>query len=291
MDRGDRYFLMVATTGSLRKAADQLRIASSAISRQIAMLEDELGIELFERARQGMALTQAGEIYLAYVRNASQEADRVHSELDALKGLQRGHVKVVTVEGLVSDFVMRACLDFRRRYPGVTLELSTAGSHMVTRSILEREADIGISMNAKDEDGIDVIFSQEDPLLLVMAPDHELRRADAVRITEVVAQFPFALPPPSFGIRSLVDACVPDRLSPALVTNSIEALRAFARLGHGVTFLPSLAVREDLASGRLVGVRLADPRLRGMVTDVYIAQGRRPPLPAEKLLSCLKAAL
>jgi DNA-binding transcriptional LysR family regulator len=288
MDRGDKYFLVVAATRSLRKAADQLRVASSAISRQISLLEKELGIELFERAPHGMILTAAGDVYLSYLHNVLQDAERVKSELDALKGLQRGHVRVFSVEGLAGDFMMRGCLTFQERYPGITIELTIAGSHLVAHAVRERDADVGISMNAKKEDGIDIVHSVEDPLLVVMAPGHELSGSAPQKVADIVKRFPVALPPASFGIRSLVDACLHEKPSPVLVTNSIEALRAFARMDGGVTFLPHLAVREDLATGRLVSVELSDKSLKGIVIDAYVSRGRRPTLPAATFLSFLR---
>lgn len=288
MDRGDRYFLEVARTGSLRKAAEQLHVASSAISRQIALLEQDLGIDLFERASHGMVLTAAGEIYLSYVHTATQDAERVRSELDALKGLHRGHIRVYSVEGLAGDFVMRACLEFRRQFPGITLDLMIAGSHFVAQAVRERDADIGISMNAKAEDGIEIVLSLEDPLLVAMAPGHELAGSGPQRVADIVTRYPVALPPPFFGIRSLVDACLTEKAEPVMVTNSIEALRAFARLQGGLTFLPYLAVREDLAAGRLVSVGLSDPLLAGIVIDAYILNGRQLPLSSRKFLSFLR---
>lgn len=287
MDRGDRYFLEVARTGSLRKAGDHLHVASSAISRQISLLEQDLGIDLFERASHGMVLTAAGEVYLSYVRTATQDAERVRSELDALKGLHRGHVRVCSVEGLAGDFVMRACIEFRRQFPGITLDLMIAGSHFVAQAVREREADIGISMNAKSEDGIDIVLSLEDPLLVAMAPGHPLAGSAPQRVGDVVARYPIALPPPSFGIRSLVDACLTEKAEPVMVTNSIEALRAFARLEGGVTFLPYLAVREDLGAGHLASVGLTDPLLAGIVIDAYVLSDRRLPLPARKFIAFL----
>src|SRR6056297_1664758 len=113
------YFEQVARGGSIRKAAENLNIAESAISRSIAQLEYELDVELFDRASRGMVLTAAGEIYLRYARSALLDKERVKSELDSLKGLQSGQVRISSIEGLIADFVILRIADFRKQYPGI----------------------------------------------------------------------------------------------------------------------------------------------------------------------------
>jgi len=289
MEKTKRYFYEVAITGSLRKASERLHVATSAISRKIQLLEEQLGADLFERVPQGMVLTQVGEVYFEHIQHIMQEEERVRSEVDALKGLQRGHVRIISVEGAVADFIVRAFEEFRRSYPGVCSDIKVDGSHLVRTAIRNREMDIGISMSGRPDPLIDIALRINDPLLAVMAPDHALAQRKSLQVQEIIDGYPFALPDTNFGIRTKVDECIKyGKAEPAMIANSIAALRGYARFGGGITFLTFLAVREDLMDGKLVGIPLADPELEHITVDVMVAKGRRLPLPALKLLEFLQ---
>src|SRR6478609_1260012 len=93
-----RTFLAVAESGSMHAASNVLHLSQSAISRQILILEEDIGASLFERRARGVTLTSAGEIFVRYARDAMSEADRARSEISALQGLQRGTVRVAAAE-------------------------------------------------------------------------------------------------------------------------------------------------------------------------------------------------
>src|SRR5690606_8805328 len=126
-------------------------------------------------------------------------------EVDALKGLQRGHVRIISVEGAVADFIVRAFEEFRRSYPGVCSDIKVDGSHLVRTAIRNREMDIGISMSGRPDPLIDIALRINDPLLAVMAPDHALAQRKSLQVQEIIDGYPFALPDTNFGIRTKVD--------------------------------------------------------------------------------------
>ena len=82
-----RYFQEVARCGSISQAASNLHVATSAISRQISGLEENLGMALFERHARGMNLTAAGELLLAHARRSAMDAERTLHDIAALQGL------------------------------------------------------------------------------------------------------------------------------------------------------------------------------------------------------------
>ena len=89
-----RYFYEVARSGSIREASSRLSVTPSSVSRQIQNLEHEVRMPLFERRARGMSLTSAGELYMAYARSVLAELDRLHSDIDDLRGLRRGRVRI-----------------------------------------------------------------------------------------------------------------------------------------------------------------------------------------------------
>ena len=99
------YVDAVARHGSIRKAADALNVASSALNRQILDLETDLGAALFERLPRGVRLTAAGEVFLAYARQAISELKAVESQVEQLRGLVRGQVGIAAVESVAGELL------------------------------------------------------------------------------------------------------------------------------------------------------------------------------------------
>ena len=89
-----RYVDEVARAGSIRKAAGQLHVTASAVNRRVMDLEEELGAPLFERRARGVRLTAAGELFVRYIREQSGDVERMKSQIEDLKGLRRGTVRI-----------------------------------------------------------------------------------------------------------------------------------------------------------------------------------------------------
>jgi LysR family transcriptional regulator, transcription activator of glutamate synthase operon len=117
------YFEAVAACGGFSRAAQQLRIAQPAVSAQVRRLEAELGTPLLERTTRRVALTHAGELFLARVRTVLGQLDEARADLAELAEVRRGHVRIGATLVLGSLDLPRSLARFRRRYPGVTLAL------------------------------------------------------------------------------------------------------------------------------------------------------------------------
>jgi LysR family transcriptional regulator, transcription activator of glutamate synthase operon len=117
------YFEAVVRYGGFSRAAEQLHIAQPAVSAQVRRLEDELGTPLLERTTRRVALTHAGELFLARARAVLGLLDEARADLADLAAVRRGHVRIGATLVLGSLDLPRELARFRRRYPGVTLAL------------------------------------------------------------------------------------------------------------------------------------------------------------------------
>src|SRR5262245_32575950 len=117
------YVDEVARAGSIRKAAERLNVTSSAVNRRIMDLEEELDAKLFERWPRGVRLTAVGEMFVRYVREQAADVERVKSQIEELKGLRRGVVRIACSQALALDFLPREIADFRARHPLVAFEV------------------------------------------------------------------------------------------------------------------------------------------------------------------------
>ena len=138
-----KYFIEVARCGSVRKASENLYVAASAVNRQILKLEDELGVELFDRMPNGMRLNAAGERLLKHVQSTLHDFQVMRSELDALKGERTGHVKVASMDSFFVDFLPAAIEEFPQIYPAVTYTITSYAPMEVVPQLLSGRFDVG----------------------------------------------------------------------------------------------------------------------------------------------------
>ncbi|UZN48115.1 LysR family transcriptional regulator [Cupriavidus cauae] len=118
-----RYLDEVVRRGSIRKAAEALHVAPTAINRQILDLEAELGAPLFERIQRRLRLTPLGEMVLAHVRQTLREHDALRERIAAYNAGQQGIVTVATTAGLAGSLLPALVHDFRRRHPGIAVRV------------------------------------------------------------------------------------------------------------------------------------------------------------------------
>jgi DNA-binding transcriptional LysR family regulator len=293
MDAGIRYFIEVARLGSIRAASERVHVAASAISRQIQLLEEEYGARFFERSVRGIELTAAGASFLSYAKGVEAERNRLRQSLDDLNNLQRGHVRIASIDGVVAGPLSDIIATFRARHPGVSFGLQSMGADAVVEAIRTGDAEIGISFNSGPRDGVQVVHRVKDPLYAIVEINHELATRDNIRMTEL-SMMPLALPDTTFGIRKLIDGwCVMRKLHLNIVmeTNSIEALRGYARSGAGITLLPYLSSRRDVETGTVKALRLGEPQLQGASVEICIHEHRMLPIAAAAFLELVKARL
>jgi DNA-binding transcriptional LysR family regulator len=290
---GIRYFAEVVQHGSIRAAAGDLGVAQSAISRQLQALERELGVPLLERRPRGVALTPAGELVFAYARETAFHTERLSSEIDALQGLRRGHVRIHAIEAMVPHLLPRAIDAFLAQFPGINFEVEVAGSDRVQVALREGRAEIGICFCAELASDIRLIFQVKEPLFAIVAPDHPLASHGKISVREL-ATWPVAVPGRLTGTRRLFDsACRQAKVEvkPALDTNSVELMHRFALVGHGVAVLTRLTCVESLAKRQLVALRFKEPEMSRGTIDVIALAGRRLPVAAERFLVPLRRIL
>ncbi|MAM00116.1 LysR family transcriptional regulator [Hydrocarboniclastica marina] len=255
-----RYVDAVARTGSIRKAAERLNIVSSAVNRRILDLEQEIGTPLFERLPRGVRLTPAGEIFVAYLRRALAEVDRVQSEIEDLQGLRRGVVRIAAIEGLATHFLPDIISNFQRDHPKIVFGIDICGRNEVVKRVKLFEADLGLVFNPPPDADLRHLAEIEERLCAFVPTDHPLADRRSVRLSECV-EFPLAIPDRSLGGRVLLDNFLSKRslkLEPNLETNSYELMRHFVLQSGGVYFQISTGVPQPNGRPGLVAIPLEE---------------------------------
>lgn len=272
-----RYLDEVVRRGSIRKAAEALNVAASAVNRQILKLEGELGLALFERRAAGVRPTPAGEILARHARDTLYAFDRARVAIDDLRGLRAGHVRIVALDSLMVDFLPEALGAFRAAHPGVTFAVMALGPSDLRDELDAGRADIGISFRLAKGDRGRALIEIPTPMHAMVARGHPLARKKATTLAEC-ARYPIALGHDTLPLTPLLEAelaLAGADPAPFVRSNSMELMRQMVRGGGCVAFFTRLGFTRDIAERSVVAIPLAEPRLAQIRLAVIVgAQGR-----------------
>lgn len=253
-----RYFLEVAKCQSIRRASERLHVAASAISRQISALEHELGCILLERRSDGVSLTEAGERLKTHGMKIDAQVQLVKSDIDQLRSLHRGAIKIGSVEGMTDNFLPKTLTEFSRQFPEVQFEVTVLSRDEVVNSLDRYECDIGFVYDYIHHHAIEILSHYKQPLHAFVPSAHSLARGKRVTLAQLLTH-DHLLPDSSFGINQLVTRTAKKAktgVAPKMISNQLHFLRNYAQLNNAVVFMPVQAVYTEVLEGTLVPVNL-----------------------------------
>ena len=259
-----RALLAIAESGSVTRAAEMLHIVQPAVSRQLRLLEEDLGTPLFERGSRGMALTEAGHILVDYARRALHELDRARAEIQPSAQSISGLVAVGVVPSAADPLAGELVGSVQRTHPDIRLRISMGLTSHLQQWLERGEIDVAIMYDTKPSSALDVEPLLEDDLWLVGPPSLHLSAACPVPLRELERR-PMVLPSPAHALRGLVEHALAVRgvsISITAETNSMQIQKDLVARGFGLTVLPSGAVAKDIARGELSGAPICDPTLQ-----------------------------
>jgi DNA-binding transcriptional LysR family regulator len=256
-----RTLIHVAELGSLSKAAGRLHIAQPALSRQIRLLEEELGVRLFDRHGRGMIVTDQGQDVLRHALRVMVELDEIRASVSDENAPLRGHVSIgmpPTVADILSEPLVAA---FRSSHPDATLRIVSAYSGYLLDWMHRGEIDAAILYDPKSARTLRVQPLLEEVLFLIGPPGSGLSQEVAVEFADV-ENTRLLLPSKGHGLRVILDKCADDcgfALHVPVEADSYSTLKSLVRSGHGSTILPLAPIHKDLAAGQLCAAPLRNP--------------------------------
>lgn len=291
LSRFTYYFDEVAKLGSIRKAAEVLNIAASAIDRQILQAEERLGTPLFERLPKGLRLTAAGEVMIHAIRQWRRDYERLVQQIDDMKGLRRGNIPLAVVEG-ASDFAVAQLANFREVYPYISFTMTIAGSSTVADLVLAGECEIGLTFNPPQIHALRIEETVIFQIGVVVHNDHALAKRSEIAFEEL-ADYPLIMPDKTLSLRAIIDVLWGktygrDEQS-AFEVNSIAVMKALVARGQGVGLLTRLDVLHE--AGRLAFVPFSDNAVPLSLLSLISASGRSLSPPAALLTRALVAGM
>ena len=257
-----RALLAIAESGSVTRAAKLLHVVQPAVSRQLRLLEEDIGTPLFERGSRGMALTEAGHVLVDYARRALHELDRARAEIRPAAKSIGGLVAVGLVPSAADPLAGDLVGSVQRAYPEIRLRITMGLSNHLQQWLERGEIDVAVMYDLpKPSSTLDVEPLLEDELYLVGPPSQGLSATQPVPLKEL-GSLPMVLPSPAHALRNLVEHALAElgiAMSVVAETNSMQIQKDLVARGFGLTVLPSGAVTKDIARGEVSGAPICDP--------------------------------
>lgn len=277
-----RYVDEVARCGSIRKAAEQLNVTSSAVNRQLLDLEEELGAPLFERRPRGVRLTAAGEVFVNFLRQHNGDVERMKSQIEDLKGLRRGTVRIACSQALALEFLPREVAAFRKQFSSVSFEVKVLDHEKAMVALADYDVDLLVVFRPAYLANFQPLMTLEQRLVAIMHARHPLAEKQTLRLRDCT-RYPVAVAMRGFGGRELLDefcARTGLRFQIAAESNSFEFLRSLVGYRELVTFQINIGAPADNNRLGMVTRQIDDrdvPRANIVLGQL---RGRNLPVPA-----------
>ena len=279
-----RYIDAIAKAGSIRKAAQQLAITSTALNRRILSMEEELGVPIFERMPRGVRLSTAGEILIHHIRNQLSDMERVKSQIADLSGVRRGHVAIACSQALLPYLLPKQIAHYRARHPAVTFGVFLRDRTAAEQALLDHTADIALVFEPLQLAEFQTLIIVPQPVYAVMAPDHPLAAQKTLRLRDCL-RHPVAIPSVSYGVRHLLEKAIIRsslKLEPVIESDSFEFLRNYVMEEQLISFQIPIGLSQPKLDQRLT-IRSLDQRDVPMGW-LYLGQLRGRTLPVAAAL-------
>lgn len=274
-----RYVAAVAQLGSVQAAAREVSISASAIDRHILLLEEDLGLPLFERQPRGMRLTAAGELLLALSQRWKADLNRTLSDIKHLQGVSQGQLRLAAMDSHVNGLLPEFVLAVAREHPGIVLEVDIVSTDDAVQRLRAGEVDLAVAFNLRPSRDLHLVASAELPLGCVVVPGHPLALQKEVTFKDV-ATWPLAAQSKALAIRRYLERrhhWLLQEARPPLVTNSLQLVKSLVRSGSHVALTSELDAGPEILAGQLCFVPLKDRSAQPQTVGVAVSATRALP--------------
>ena len=276
-------FQAVARYGSITAAARRLGFTQSAVSRQIAALEAQVGVPVFDRLPRGVALTEQGRTLLPHAQAVLDRLTAARRDLDQLRGLGGGRLRVGAFPTAVAALVPRALAAFGDAHPDVALSLVEGHTPALLERLTAGDADLAVVSSpptaAIDPGRFELRHLLDERLLVAVPRGHRLARRRTVRLAEL-ADDPFIVGSAT-AEETLMRASLPSGFAPRvdIVAAEWTGKLGCVAAGLGVALVPALAVRSAPADLALLRLHRDDESVRQVFAATLAGRTGPPAVP------------
>ncbi|TLS35426.1 LysR family transcriptional regulator [Pseudalkalibacillus caeni] len=244
-----QYFLEVAKREHVTEAAHELHVAQSAISRQIANLESELGVQLFVREGRNVRLTPVARIFMEHVQVAMAEIDKAKQEVYEFLNPETGTIRIGFPNSLAAKTLPTVISAFRNEHPSIGFQLRQGSVKDLTDAVVKGEIDLAFVSpvpTARTEIKGNILFTEK--MMGLLPRSHELAEEPAIRLGQLKND-QFVIFRPGYSLRNLVvNACQQVGFKPrvAFEGEDVDTIKGLVSAGLGVSLLPEITLVDNI---------------------------------------------
>lgn len=242
-------FMAVAESGSFSGAAERLFLTQPAVSKRIAVLEQQLGARLFDRVGRRIRLTEAGEALLPRARKVLQELEDMGRAINNLTGEVSGTLRIGTSHHIGLHRLPPVLRRFSREYPQVRLDIHFIDSEEAWEAVLHGDLEMGVvTLPPQPDTRLHSQVIWDDPLVFMCAPEHPLARQADLTL-ETLTRFSAILPSPVTFTRRIVERLFQEHglaLNISMSTNYLETIHMMVSIGLGWSVLPATMLDQSV---------------------------------------------
>lgn len=240
------YLIEVARLRSFTRAADHLYITQPAISKAIKAMEEEFGVQLFDRQGKRVVLTDAGQIIVGQAQQIVTSFQSLMSELDDLRNLKKGHIRIGLPPMVGANFFPKVIGQFHKKYPDITIQLYEDGAKKVEHDVASGTLDVGVVVLPTTQEGLCIFPFVEERLNLVVPLSHTLAYRRKVELAELASEG-FVLFREDFTLHDrVIGECAKAGFQPHVIYESSQwdLISEMVAVGLGIALLPETICRE-----------------------------------------------
>jgi DNA-binding transcriptional LysR family regulator len=271
-------FRAVAEEGGFTRAAQRLNVSQSAVSRQVKLLEEELGGLLLHRTGKGVTLTGQGELLLKAANRIHRDIQDVAWQISETQKLQRGMLSLGGGMTVCMHVLPRLLKKFRSLYKDVDLRVTSGTSEAILRLVRNHQVDLGLLTLPIVAADLEVQPVLKEEMVVVTAPRHPLTRERTVD-AKSLGRYPLVLFERGSNTRKVLDEFFLEQEIPtdvAMETENVEIIKAMVASGLGISVIPYAAIARDMRAGRFGWARLRGRRLYREAGWVYLKSDHVP---------------
>jgi len=270
-----QIFCDLAEMKSFSRASEKNMISQSAVSQQLAQLEETFNTPLIDRSRKSFGLTAAGELFYNTCKDVLSRYENFQSSLNYLKNSATSKISVAAIYSIGMHSLQSYIKKFMSLYPQVYLDIEYLSAAEIYNRLLLGKIDVGLVAVPRNHPDIQVFDFVSEPLVLVCSPQHPFAKKTSIDVYMIQYQ-PFIAFARNIPTRNWIDQLLLNyniAVKPAMEFDNVETIKRVVEINTGISIMPQTTIQNELANGTLKAIPFSNEKFK-RPTAIIIRKNR-----------------
>ncbi|MBK9138979.1 MAG: LysR family transcriptional regulator [Verrucomicrobia bacterium] len=266
-----KVFCDLTETESFTKAAQINHITQSAVSQQISSLERQFKALLIERSKKRFRLTREGQVLYDASKEIVQTYDRLHSQLQELKDIISGTIRVATIYSIGLHDLPPYLKRYLKAYPTVNIHVEYRRVNKVYEDVLGNVVDLGLVAYPSRDAKLEIVPLKKEPMVMICHPQHPLARNKSVKISAMAGQ-KFVAFEPDIPTRKAIDKVLREhgvQVMPVMEFDNVETVKRAVEIDAGISIVPQTTTLQETSKQTLAALTIEDAELSRPIAAIH----------------------